>query len=376
MLQYEPESCDELLEVMDETSYRFDEAPLVIHWEATRACDLACIHCRADAVRHRHPGELTTAEARAMLEEIGSFPTRRQPHVVITGGDPLRRPDLVELIRYGTERGLSVSTTPAGTPRFTPDIVKRLKAAGVSSLALSLDGSDAERHDSFRQERGSFGWTLDIARAAIRQGVPLQINTMVTAETAPDLPQIYRLLHDIGISRWVLFFLITTGRGWELQEVSPSQGTELLTWLAELADSRETPFPVKTTEAPHFRRIYSERRRSAGATDHEIRRSALGYGFGVRDGNGVVFVSHTGDVYPSGFLPIRAGSVRERPLPEIYRNAPIMKELRDVQRLRGRCGECPMRAICGGSRARSYAVTGDPFASDPLCNLPVPVAVS
>ena len=349
------------------SSYQYDTAPLMVYWEATRACDLACIHCRAEAVRHRHPLELTTEEGKQLLDQVAAFGTARLPHVVITGGNPLRRPDIVSLVRHGTERGLSVSTTPAGTPRFTADILMRLKEAGITSIALSLDGSTAARHDEFRQVRGSFDWTRVIARETVRRDIPLQINTMVTAETYDDLVRIYRLLHGDGISCWALFFLIPTGRGRGLRQISASQSEDLIRWITDLQLSGDAPFRIKTTEAPHFRRVYYDRCREQGANDVEIGASPAAYGFGVRDGNGVVFISHVGEVFPSGFLPLSVGDVRARSLAEIYRDAPLMRSLRDPEQLLGCCGRCPARAICGGSRARAFAATGDPLEGDPLC---------
>ncbi len=349
------------------SEYSYDRAPLMVYWEITRACDLACVHCRADAVHNRHPLELNPDECDDLLRSIASFGGQRPPHLVITGGDPLRRPDLIGLIRRGRELGLGVSTTPAGTPRFTSDVVDRLKSAGLSTVALSLDGSSAEHHDAFRGVSGSFTWTLRIARETVRKGLPLQVNTMVTASTLPDLPAIFEVVRDLGVSRWALFFLVTTGRGKTLGQITPADCRELTEWIAHLNQSGAAAFPIKTTEAPHVRRHYYEQQLSAGQTDGVICANRAAYGFGVRDGNGIVFVSHTGDVLPSGFLPIKAGNVRETPLPHIYRDAPLMKQLRAPDSFTGACGRCVARTICGGSRARAYAATGDPLATDPLC---------
>ncbi len=346
----------------------FDRAPLLVYWEATRACDLACVHCRAEAIPTPHPLELSTAEAEVLFGQIAQFDSDPPPHLVITGGDPLHRLDLFNLIAFGKRLGLSISVTPAGTQRLTYEVIRRFKEAGVSNLALSLDGSDASKHDAVRGVDGSFRWTLEAVPAALAQGVPLQINTIVTADTVDDLPRIFEVLQSLRISRWALFFLIPTGRGRTLAEVTPWQSERVLGWLWGLMETRQARFPIKTTEAHHFRRIAFRRMRARAATAESILNSPVGRGFGVRDGNGVVFVSHIGQVYPSGFLPLGGGNIRWKSLPAIYRHDDLFRRLRNVGCLRGKCGVCEFRAICGGSRARAYATSGDPMQSDPLCS--------
>lgn len=346
--------------------FTYADAPMLLYWEATQSCELACIHCRATALPRRDPHELSTAEAQNLLRQIASFEGRLTPHLVITGGDPLRRPDLFELIDYGRSLGLSISATPAGTAALTPQVVDRFQAAGVSSLALSLDGSTPALHDAFRGVPGSYAWTVAGAHAIIARGIPLQINTMVTEDTLADLPAIHQVIRDMGITRWALFFLITTGRGTSLAQVSPAQSERMLNWLWEINQARDTSFLIKTTEAHHYRRIAVERMRRHLSED-DILATPVGRGFGIRDGNGIAFVSHRGEVYPSGFLPLSAGNVRESSLVEIYRDSPLFRKLRDAEQLSGKCGDCAFRILCGGSRARAYAETGDPMASDPLC---------
>lgn len=345
--------------------FNYDQTPMLVYWEATQSCALACVHCRAAAMPAPHPNELSTQEARALFDEIASFGSK-PPHLVITGGDPLNRRDLFELIAYGQSKGLSISATPAGTSALTPAIIEKFKQAGIASLALSLDGSSPERHDAFRGVAGSFNWTLDGARAIIAAGIPLQINTMVTAQTLDDLPAIHNVVKELGITRWALFFLITTGRGTELAEVTPAESERLLNWLAEINRAPETTFATKTTEAHHYRRIVVQKMQRR-MSEEQILATPVGRSFGIRDGNGIVFVSHLGEVYPSGFMPLNAGNVRRESLVEIYRNSPLFTSLRDSELLTGKCGDCPYRIVCGGSRARAYALLGDPLASDPLC---------
>lgn len=344
----------------------YDQSPRLVYWEATQSCALACIHCRATAQAHHHPDELSTEEARMLFRQIVAFGGDSLPHLVITGGDPLRRPDLFTLIEYGRDLGLSISVTPAGTAALTPEIITQLNEAGIASMALSLDGSTPALHDEFRGVDGSFNWTLNGAKAIIERGIQLQINTLVTATTLNDLPQIYQVVKDLGITRWALFFLITTGRGKSLAEISPAESERMLNWLIEISRDPATNFVIKTTEAHHYRRI-AVQRLLRHLPEDRILETPVGRGFGIRDGNGIVFVSHRGEVYPSGFLPINTGNIRTGELANIYRHSPLFSALRDPDQLTGKCGDCPFRIICGGSRARAYAVTGDPLASDPLC---------
>jgi AdoMet-dependent heme synthase len=345
-------------------SFLYDRAPMLVYWESTRACDLACVHCRAEATTWRSPLELRTEEVRDLLGQIAAF-GERPPHLVITGGDPLQRPDLFELIAHGRALGLPVSVTPAGTARLTAEVIGRFKDAGVNALGLSLDGSDAARHDAFRGEPGSFAWTVAGIRRAVEQDLPVQVNTMVTARTVEDIPGIYDVLRALGIPRWALFFLISTGRGATLRGITAEESELFLNRLWRLVP--DAPFPIKTTEAHHYRRIAFMNMHRRGLSAAEITRTPVGRGFGIRDGNGVVFVSHTGAVYPSGFLPLSAGNVRRQSLVDIYRDSRLFRQLRDVDQLQGKCRRCEFRALCGGSRARAYAETGDPMAADALC---------
>ncbi len=346
--------------------FTYAQAPRLVYWEATQSCALSCLHCRAESVPYRNPFELDSAEAQSLMQQIVAFGGDPLPHLVITGGDPLRRPDLSDLIVYGRSLGLSISVTPAGTDALTPQVVHGLKEAGISSIALSLDGSTAAIHDAFRGVAGSFHWTLGGAQAVVDAGIPLQINTLVSAQTLADIPQIYRVVRQMGITRWALFFLVATGRGEDLAEVSPEESEVLLNWLGEIMRHPDTPFIIKTTEAHHYRRIAVQKMRRA-LSEEAILQTPVGRGFGIRDGNGIVFVSHVGQVFPSGFLPISAGNVRKQSLADIYRHSDLFRQLRDPDALSGKCGTCAFRTLCGGSRARAYAASGDPMASDPFC---------
>lgn len=344
--------------------YVFDRAPLLVYWELTRACDLACQHCRAEAVPNRHPLELSTREAVQLLRDAVRFGPPL-PHWVLTGGDPFKRPDLLVLVSEARALGFGVSLAPSATPLVTPAAIRELARAGAQAISLSLDGSVPERHDGLRGVPGCFDLTLTLAEQIRREGLALQVNTLVTAHTVEDLPALYKLICSLDVVRWSLFFLIRVGRGRLLEELTPEQAEKLCHWLFEL--SCQAPFAIKTTEAPHFRRVALLRMLRTGMSLKEVSRTSLARGFGVRDGNGIAFVSHTGEVYPSGFLPLTTGNVREQSLVDLYRSSHWFVRLRNTDALRGKCGRCPFRAICGGSRARAYAHTGDPMASDPLC---------
>jgi MoaA/NifB/PqqE/SkfB family radical SAM enzyme len=324
----------------------FARAPVVAIWETTRACALACVHCRAEAIPHRDARELTTGEGRRLLDAIRAFGDP-PPIVVLTGGDPLRRPDLAELVAHGTARGLNVSLTPSWTAAATEARLRALRDAGLARLAVSLDGATPEAHDAFRGVRGSHRHTLALLERARRLGLALQLNTTVSRATVADLPALAGQVERLGAVLWALFFLIPVGRARAAQALDAGEIERVLAWAADLAG--RAPFALKTTEAPHYQRL-----RPGGRP-------------AVTDGNGFVFIDHTGDICPSGFLPLVAGNVRRDDLVAVYRQAPLFRALRDPDRLGGRCGACDVRDRCGGSRARAWAMTGDPLAEDPGC---------
>ncbi|MFB6125306.1 MAG: TIGR04053 family radical SAM/SPASM domain-containing protein [Halanaeroarchaeum sp.] len=340
--------------------------PLVLIWEVTQACDLSCKHCRADAQPDRHPGELSTAEGKALLDDAATFGDGQL--VVLSGGDPLKRDDVVDLVEYGVDRGLKMTMTPSGTDSLDPETVETLADAGLRRLAVSIDGPDPASHDEFRGEDGSFEQTLRAAKAAADAGLPLQVNTTVSRETVDYLPALRDLVADLGAVLWSVFFLVPVGRGSVLDPIAPEEAEEVMEWLVEV--QREAPFGVKTTEAPHYRRVLTQQ---TGATKPgETAPDGIRRRMGITAGNGFAFVSHTGLVYPSGFLPNAAGSVREQSVVDIYRDSALFQSLRDPDSLKGTCGACPFKRVCGGSRSRAYAYTGDPLESDPLCSFVPP----
>lgn len=342
----------------------YARSPLNVYWELTQACALACRHCRATAMPQPHPDQLNHAESMAFLHQILEFGDPL-PHLILTGGDPLAREDLFALVDQAAALGIGTSITPAVTPRLTRDVLVELHAHGMQGVGLSLDGASASRHDTIRGIPGCFEQTVAAMRWVGELGLPLQINTLVTAETAEDIPAIYELLCGLPVSRWSLFFLIAVGRGRVLQPLEPAVGEALMAWVVELA--RQAPFAVATTEAPAYRRVALEQMRAAGMTPEAIKQTPVYRGFGIRDGHGIVFVSNTGDICPAGFLPVVAGNVRRDRLAQIYRSAPLFQDLHSPDRFHGKCGICTYRTICGGSRARAYAASADPLGSDPFC---------
>ena len=311
-----------------------------------------------------HPDELTFEEGVDFLRQLLEFGDPL-PQLILTGGDPLKRADLFELIDQARDFGIGVSITPAATPALTRDVLAKLKAHGVEGLGLSLDGSTAVRHDSIRGVPGTFDRTIRAMRWAQDLEMPLQVNTLVSAETAADIPGIYELLKPLGVARWSLFFLISVGRGKVLQPLSPEEGEGLMGWIYET--SLVAPFTVATTEAPSYRRVALEQMRANGMTGEEIKRSSAYRGFGIRDGHGIMFVSNTGDICPAGFLPLVLGNVRRDRVADVYRHAPVFQLLHNPTQFEGRCGVCEYHALCGGSRARAFGATGNPLASDPFC---------
>jgi AdoMet-dependent heme synthase len=358
----------------------YDESPFLAIWEVTQSCDLACKHCRAAAQPIPHPDQLTHEEGKALIDQIADM---HIPIFVFTGGDPLKRKDVFELIRYAAGKGVHVAVTPSATPLLTREQIFKMKEAGVVRLGISLDGSTPEIHDAFRGLPGAWARTIQAIEWANEAGIPIQVHSTISRHNQHDLDGLCNLFEKLAIVMWNVFFLVPVGRGQLDDLLSGEEFEEVFGKIYEL--SHRVNFQIKTTEAMHYRRYLLQ---------HNLEERKFGHGNGhphgasyepgaptadaatrnrswatrrVNDGKGFVFISHVGNVYPSGFLPIHAGNIRETPLAEIYRNAPIFKALRDTGRLEGKCGACEYKEICGGSRARAYALTGDPLAQEPCC---------
>ncbi|MDY5589058.1 MAG: TIGR04053 family radical SAM/SPASM domain-containing protein [Arcanobacterium sp.] len=370
--------------IVREIHHDLNEKPFIAIWEVTRACGLVCKHCRAEAQRHAAPGQLTTEQGKDLLRQLASY-SRPYPLVVLTGGDCFEREDLVELVRYGTELGLSMSISPSVTPLFTKDRLIALREAGGKAMSVSMDGARPETHDAFRGIPGTFEKTVEATKMINEVGFRLQINSTLTRGNIHEAPAMLAKAIELNAFMWYTFMLVPTGRGANLNMLSPQEREDTLQWMHDVSDR----IAIKTTEAPQYRRIAFQRARAAeggpalpphgelyywlteettrllGATAAHPRppRTPLA----INSGSGFVFIDHVGDVYPSGFLPIHVGSIKKTPLAELYTNSPIMRELRTPEHFGGKCGACEYNHFCGGSRSTAYALTGDPLAADPSC---------
>lgn len=361
----------------------FERKPLLVFWETTRACLLACQHCRATAQPRPFPDELTTAEGRQLIEDLAHF-DQRPPILVLTGGDCLMRDDLFELVAHASARHLHVAISPSVSPRLSDSSLSRLREYGVKTASLSLDGATPETHEAVRGVIGHFDATKRAIAKLQEHGYAVQINTTVMRRNAWELADIAALMHKSGVKVWEVFFLIGTGRGSKIEASSARENEDICHFLL---DASQYGFTVRTVEAPFFRRAALDRQRIGDGPpeaafdlgplyahlSHRLR-ERLGSptspvrapSAATRDGKGVIFVANNGDVYPSGFLPLRLGNVRKESIAEIYRDDPLLRSIRDAE-FSGSCGTCEHADLCGGSRARAFATTQDPLGEDPGC---------
>jgi radical SAM protein len=361
---------------------RFDERPVLVFWEVTRACPLACAHCRASAISTPLPGELTTAEGLAFLDSLLGF-GKPYPTVILTGGDPLARPDLLSMVGHARSRGLNVAVSPAVSPALSPTVLEKFQSLGVASVSVSLDGGTAATHEALRRSPGHFNRTLSAIEAGVRAGLRVQVNSTVTRTSAEELPELFRALLDRGVRTWEVFFLIRTGRGIDLEELSASQAEDVCHFLY---DASQYGILVRAVEAPFLRRVLRERQAGgeppqtplyrllrerlhelAGPATHPTSLSPQG----TLDGDGILFVGYDGTIYPGGFAPVPLGRVPGGSVVDIYRGAPTLRKVR-LRELHGACGTCSHRGYCGGSRARALAAGGDLLGPDPACIAAVP----
>ncbi len=370
--------------------YQTRERPFMIIWETTQACDLACRHCRAEAQSNHDPLALRTEEAKRLLDQVESFGKPR-PLFIFTGGDPFKRDDLFELVRYASDLGIPTGVSPSGTPKLTGENLQRIKDAGAKAISLSIDGSDARRHDDFRRVPGSFYWTTNGWKMAREMGLKVQVNTTVSRYNLHDLPNIFRLVAERGALTWSLFFLVPVGRAQQDDEITPGEYEAVMHFLYDAGKY----VSAKPTEGHHFKRVVLQRAilEEKGIDAHQYFDLHPAYLVLKRDldrivqdlallsketgmkrapmhinaGNGFVFISVRGEVFPSGFLPISGGNVRKDSLIDIYRSSALFCELRDISNFEGRCGRCEFVSVCGGSRSRAYAISGDPLAEEPFC---------
>ena len=342
--------------------------PYIAIWEVTRACDLACVHCRAEAMPQRPADELSTRQGLALIRQIAEW---KVPLFVMTGGDPLKREDLQDLVAECEKQGMNFALAPSVTPLLNGESLRRLKEAGVHRISLSLDGADAYTHDTFRGIPGTFDRFMEAACRIKEMGIHLQVNTTICRHNKDQVWDMARVIKALDIDLWSVFFLVPTGRAGKDQALNAAETESVLNQLYELLELRW--FDIKTTEAHHFRRVILQR---SGVLPEQLLRTIgdkpdpvlLRVARGVSDGRGFVFISSTGEVCPSGFLPLSGGNLKDKPLSEIYQASPLFKRLRDPDSLQGKCGRCDFRYFCGGSRARGYAMTGNVMGADPYCS--------
>ncbi len=355
----------------------FAQRPMLVFWEVTRACLLACAHCRASATPDALPGELTTEEGKGLIDQVAGF-GRPYPILVLTGGDCLLRKDTFDLVEYANGLGVPVEMSPSVTPMLTDEAIRTMVESGVKAVSLSLDGATAATHDGVRGIPGHFDQTIPAIRTLVAAGLKVQINTTVMRANVDELADIAALMAQTGVHIWEVFFLVHVGRGEATGAISLQEHEDVCHFLY---DASHYGFIVRTVEAPFFRRVVVQRREGVPAPEDELyvrlhhelverlgpgRERSSAHTASTRDGKGIVFVAYNGEVYPAGFLPLGLGSVREKALADIYRADPTLLQIRSMQ-FGGRCGVCEYADLCGGSRARAYAATGDPLAEDPAC---------
>lgn len=335
----------------------------LVAWEVTRQCNLSCLHCRASAEFGPYENELTTAEGFRILGEIREL---GQPVIILTGGEPLLRPDIFDLSRYGHELGLRMVMAVNGTLLDTAT-ARKLKEAGIQRISISLDGATAESHDHFRQVAGAFAGVVSGVAAAREAGLEFQINTTITRHNLRELTQIQDQVRRFGAAAHHIFMLVPTGRGRSLagETISADEYEETLTGL--IKRKGESAIPIKATCAPHYYRILREVAREEGL---EITMKTHGLDAvtrGCLGGTGFCFISHRGSVQPCGYLEIEAGNLRRDSFQTVWETSPVFLALRDKSRYEGKCGRCEYFRVCGGCRARAYEATGNYLAEEPLC---------
>jgi len=355
----------------------FSQRPMLVFWEVTRACQLACFHCRASATEGALPGELSTAEGLNLIDQVAAF-GRPYPILVLTGGDCLLRPDLFDLVAHAKKLGVPVALSPSVTPQLTPEKIELMVTSGINAVSISLDGAVPATHDGVRGIPGHFEDTIKAITALSAAGLTVQVNTTVMRANVNELADVADLISRAGAHIWEVFFLVQVGRGVATDAVSPQEHEEICHFLY---DASQHGFIVRTVEAPFFRRVVFRRQEGDPAPTSTLytalsgRLTALmGPAAGrpraqtasTRDGKGILFVAHDGEINPAGFLPLPLGNVRDESIATIYRDDPLLRKIRDAE-FTGRCGRCEYADLCGGSRARAYAATGDPLSEDPAC---------
>lgn len=335
----------------------------LVAWEITRNCNLSCIHCRASATMGPYTGELETAACFRLVDQIAETGS---PIVILTGGEPLLRSDIFDIARYGTEKGLRMVMAPNGT-LITEESARKMAESGIRRISISLDGATKEKHDRFRGVEGAFEGALRGIRLAKAAGIEFQINTTITQNNLEEMPRIQDLAVELGAVAHHIFLLVPTGRGKYIadQAIDAVQYEQALNWFY---DQREkTPLQLKATCAPHYYRILRQRAKEDGKTVTFQTHGLDAVTRGCLGGTGFCFISHTGIVQPCGFLELNCGDVTRDSFKTVWEKSEIFLKLRNYDNLKGKCGACEYKRVCGGCRARAFEATGDCMAEEPLC---------
>ncbi|MBP1910495.1 heme b synthase [Methanolobus bombayensis] len=337
--------------------------PRLIAWETTAGCNLSCKHCRGSSTEKKPEGELTTEEALHFVDEIREM---GNPILILSGGEPLVRDDIFEIAKYATEKGLRVAMATNGT-LVTPEMADKIKSVGIQRVSISLDGANSQTHDDFRCMPGAFDGAIKGIENLKDAGIGFQINPTITKRTIDEIPGILEMAKELDADALHIFLLVPTGRGKELEndEIPPVEYERILNWFYDR--QKDAGIQLKATCAPHYFRIMRQRAEKEGI---EISVNTHGYEAmtkGCLGGTGFCFVSSTGDVFPCGYLPALAGNIKEQSFKDIWENSKVFNDLRDVSKLKGKCGRCEYNTVCGGCRARAYAATGDYLEEEPYC---------
>jgi AdoMet-dependent heme synthase len=337
----------------------------LVAWEITRRCNLACAHCRASAEDVDYGGELSTEECFALIDQIAAV---GKPILILTGGEPLCRPDVFDIGRYAAERGLRVVLGTNGT-LLDDDIARKLKQVPVSRIGVSIDFPDAHRQDDFRGRTGAFDEAIAGIEQAQRAGIDIQINSTITKRNVALIGELLDLALELGAAAFHPFMLVPTGRGKDLADamLSPGDHERVLNWIYDKQSELGDRIQFKPTDAPHYMRIVMQRcdgrTASTGAGYHALD----AFTRGCLAGTGFCFISHVGRVQGCGYLDVAAGNVLEQDFASIWSDSAVFKRLRDLSNLKGKCGACEYRRECGGCRARAYEATGDYLGAEPYC---------
>jgi heme b synthase len=335
----------------------------LVAWETTRNCNLSCIHCRASATQGPYDGELDTEAGFRILDQMAEL---GEPIVILTGGEPLLRQDIFELAAYGTSKGLRMVMAPNGT-LINKTNAEQMAASGIQRISISLDGATAGKHDAFRKVKGAYKGALQGIEHAKSAGIEFQINTTITRTNLDEIPKIQELAVNLGAAAHHIFLLVPTGRGKYIvdEAINAEEYEKTLNWFYD--QRGKTPLQLKATCAPHYYRILRQRAREEGQTVSFKTHGLDAVTRGCLGGTGFCFISHRGIVQPCGFLDLNCGDVTRMSFVEIWKHSEVFRSLRDFSRLKGKCGECEYKRVCGGCRARAYESTGDYLAQEPLC---------